>query len=598
MENKIYNCVPQPVIKMDGTLIIAKIIISYTIVNKKKAKKNKSINRVLEYLAISKLREIVSKVNSIDNDNIEKNLKYSMFKESEEYGCKIDNIKVEFINRDEFFYKKEDEIEIIEEENSNENIFKFNVSKAVYGGKRRRNKLKYKTDFNTEIEIQNDKITCNVKREYQDFTFSKITNHDKKYNSATEGEHEIYINDIVSIKYKIGYALAKDVLSISTLICQILLVLSFLFTLIGNFGLAGNGLIQSLCFTTLFIDILIGITLITSITFKGLEIKYRKDFKIDKLFIPIEAIYFKNIGNNEKRNIDKIVEKLKNQNNDIKYNKDRTKIILISIILACITISIISPIISYKNYVENNDFHYNIENELLYSKPEFYKGKLKGTVNENGKVKNVYELSNKEKLVIDDEITNKNYGQTFNICIIKYYKNNTDDLFETKYLVDKDMNYDSIWLDGYNYIYDFTANKTYKLNLINKKVANYEMTVYYKQSNNSNTLYNFIKYVDEGDEFNITEDFDCTDMIRKKYDKIEKVHNYESEYGKCFIIKAFNSTQKVDYLLYIENKNKIDNKELDGILLNSCIDKNGLFNSDESAIKSFEMILSENKSNT
>ena len=62
----------------------------------------------------------------------------------------------------------------------------------------------------------------------------------------------------------------------------------------------------------------------------------------------------------------------------------------------------------------------------------------------------------------------------------------------------------------------------------------------------------------------------------------------------CYILKA-NYNEKVDYLMYIENKDKNTTNELDGVLLNSRIDRNGFFENTEEAIRSFKTICPEKR---
>ena len=59
----------------------------------------------------------------------------------------------------------------------------------------------------TKIDIQNDKLKYQLHRKYENS--DKWLKHlERKYNSFTEGTQDIYVDDILSIKYKIGFTFA------------------------------------------------------------------------------------------------------------------------------------------------------------------------------------------------------------------------------------------------------------------------------------------------------------------------------------------------------------------------------------------------------
>ncbi len=116
------------------------------------------------------------------------------------------------------------------------------------------------------------------------------------------------------------------------------------------------------------------------------------------------------------------------------------------------------------------------------------------------------------------------------------------------------------------------------------------MNGYYKDGNAKNTLYNFIH--SNKIKLEIEDDIDVKNLKSNKYISLEKIGQYESEYGTCYILKAIKSN-KTNYIMYMENKNKKVQGELDAILIDSDLDRKGYFSDDDKAISSFKNMLPE-----
>lgn len=601
-----HKCLPQPIILKSGQMILAQINMSYNIIDSKRAKEalKNGINifRKLEYEGITNLRKLVDNIDSIENVTLklENDLKKKLFETGQDLGVEIIELHIKFGNKNDFNVRDNSYNSVIKNirnndyEETTDAKYNFDVSiKTIFGRRTSR-----KTNFNTKINIQNDKLNYELSRKYENS--DKWLKHlERKYNSFTEGTQDIYVDDILSIKYKIGFTFALCFYDFMAFICAIF---GILFPVIGQlsfWGMISTGLEKTpinFNYMPSVIFLFGTMLLISYFTCKCIEIKYKSDKGNKKIIFPISRIFFFSVPNSIKKQVNELLEEVKERTQNINIKRDKLKwiviiyIIIVSIIYVCI------PVFLRQEYLQDNDLSYNKNNDLVYCNVSFDKGKVVDIINKrntNGNLisEYVFELTNGEKIKIEGY--NKEYGKVYNICTENYYKKDTNQLFKTNYLVRDNSNVITVLVDNAQYVYDYIGNKTFKLNLLNNdNIIDFETKIYYREIGNVNTLYNFINY--DIEKITITDDFDIKEFKRNNYETIEKINTYISEYGMCYIFKA-NYNEKVDYLMYIDNKDKNNTDELDGILLNSRIDRTGSFENDEETIKSFKIICPEKR---
>ncbi len=603
IENR--RCLPQAILLKNGQVILAQIDLSYRITDIVKAKNavksGIDIFRKLEYESITYLRKIVDNVDNVENIilKLESDLKKKLSEVAQDLGTEIIKVHIKFGNKNDFDIQSnnlttsltKDEIKNSNYEEKNNAKYQFEVSlKTIFGKRSSRN-----TKFKTKISVLNNELKYDLSRKYEN-TSNWLKNGDRKYNSFTEGIQEFYIEDILSIKYKIGFSFA---LNFFDFIAFILAIFGIIFPIIGQLSFWGRisiGLEKNpvnLDYMPSVIFFLFTIIFIWYFTCKSIEIKY-KSGNIKKIVFPISRTFFGTVPTNTRKQVNSLIEEIKQKNKNVRTKKDRLKWILIIYIIIASIINVFVPVYLRQKYLRNNDLSYNINNDYVYCDVVFDKGKVVDIQNEknaNGNIisKYIYELTNGEKIEIQDY--NKEYGKTYNIIGIKYYKKNSNQLFKTWYIAKNDSNIANVFVDATNYIYDYINQKMYKFySLNNDNIIDFETKIYYREIGNPNTLYNFINY--NINTLEITNDFDVKEFKNNNYETIQKIDTYTSEYGLCYILKA-NYNEKVDYLIYIENQNKTNLNELDAIILNSRIDRTGSFSNDDKAKKSFRIICPE-----
>ena len=481
-----------------------------------------------------------------------------------------------------------------EEENNAE--YKFEVSLETVFRKRSFKKTKFKT----KISLLNNKLKYDLSRKYEN-TSDWFKNGDRKYNSFTEGIQEFYIKDILSIKYKIGFSFALNFDDFMAFIFAIFGIIFPIISQVSFWVMISTGLERKPDYIIPSVIFFCAVLCIRYLTCKCIEIKYKsedvihcKSGNIKKIVFPISRTFFSSVPTSTRQQVNSLLEEIKQQNQNVRTKKDRLKWILISYIIIVCIINVFVPVYLRQKYLRDNDLSYNINNDSVYCDVSFDKGKVVDIQNEknaNGNItsKYIYELTNGEKIEIQDY--NKEYGKTYNIICIKYYKKNSNQLFKKWYFAKNDSNIANVFVDSTNYVYDYINQKMYKFNPLNyDNIVDFETKVYYKKNENTNTLYNFINY--NINTLDITSDFDVEEFKNNNYETIQKIDTYTSEYGMCYILKA-NYGGNVDYLIYIENKNKTNLNELDAIILNSRIDRTGSFSNDDKAKKSFRIICPE-----
>lgn len=607
------RCNPHAIILKNGQIILAQIDLSYRVVDTAKAKNavKSGINifSKLEDESKTNLRKIVENVDDVENIivKLEYDLKIKLSETAQEFGVEIIDLHIKFGNKNDFKIKSDIYIPTIEEirnaDNEKENNvkYKFEVSlKSVFGKRISRN-----TKFNTRINILNNRLNYSLSRKYENT--SKWYKHgDRKYNTFTEGERDIYIDDIVSIKYKIGFSFALNFFDCIAFLCVIYGIVFSITDQISFWRLISTGLEKNpinFNYMPSVIFLLVTIFFIWFFTCKCIEIKYRTNEGViksrtnegvKKIVFPVGRTFFISLPISIRGIVNSWFEEIKQKNQNIKIKKDRLKWILICYIIIVSIIYISVPIYLRQKYLRDDELSYNINNDLVYCDVSFDKGKVIDIKNErstSGNIvsKYVFQLTSGEKIEIQDY--SKEYGKTYIICLKKYYKKDSNQLFKTEYLVRNDSNVANVWMDATDYVYDYIGNKMYKFNFLNNdNVADFETKIYYREIGNVNTLYNFINY--NNNTLTITNDFDVKEFKSNNYETIQKIDTYTSEYGMCYIMKAIHNG-KVDYLMYIENQNKTNLNELDAILLNSRIDRTGSFLNDDKAKKSFRIICPE-----
>lgn len=594
-----YSC---SLIQKNGQEIGAKIDISYDIIDLKRIKENIR-NRRLEFELITKLKWIVATADNIEDKKcVENNLKNEIFKIENDLGMHVTELHISFMNKNDLHINKNSSsitaANIIDNTSNkeNDNYYNFTVSVKTIFGKF----FSEETKFNTKIiNINNYRLSYNLSRNYDNLG-SHFKNGERKYNSFTEGIKDIYVEDIISIKYRTGFTFAicffdfmASILALFGFLVPIISQIYFWIIIITGFQKTPIDYFNYISIYSYILYVVSTILFMFYFITKCIEIKYKTEEGVRKIRFPISRIFFLPIPYNIKNQLNKLLGDIKKSNPNVKIKKDKLKWIIISYMLIITTMYTSLFVFMRQKYLQDNDFSYNKKNYLIYSDITFDKGKLLGMLKQdnnysNSIPQNVYELSNGEKIVVNEYSDDKKYGKLYNVCIKKYYKKDSKQLFKTDYIVEEDNNVINVLVDNIRYVYEYSSNKMFKLNPLNDdNIIDYGTKIYYREKENVDTLYNFINYGEN--MLVITNDFDVKEFKTNHYETLEKIDKYISENGMCYILKA-NYNKKADYLMYIENKSKSHLNELDGILLSSYINRNGAFKDDSTAKNSFRKI--------
>ena len=203
-----------------------------------------------------------------------------------------------------------------------------------------------KSKFDTSINIEGNKLKIALDRKNGRFN--------RKHNSFTEGMREIDISGILSINFKIGYAIDFNIHQI----CFILIIIMALFGVIGCIPHLWRQIIYGLVRSPLELNILpvlifiiAMVSFLSNLTCKCVQIKYKEDNVINsrgykKFVFPISGLFFYPMSRNEKKIFNAFIKEIQEDNSDIKVKKDNlTKgfaILLITFILVVISIPIIT----------------------------------------------------------------------------------------------------------------------------------------------------------------------------------------------------------------------------------------------------------------
>lgn len=395
-----------------------------------------------------------------------------------------------------------------------------------------------KSKFNTTINLENNKI--NIMQDRQNGGYNR------KLNSFTEGENDFYISDILSIKYKIGFAIA---LNIQHIINILLLIVAFgaeLMNIENLWNQIKQGTITNILEINLlphFIFIAGFFLIMQDITAKCIQITIKDDYnKYKKIIFPVASIFFIKTPKTVRDEIRELINELKNINPEIKYKEDNKHRTFIIFILACILTIILGGIVLKNNYKSENDVAYNLENNLLNENVIFDKGTLINIKKQliNGKDEYIYVFkirSTGEEIEVKNQY-GKQIGETYNICIIEYYDKKQNELFSREYKISYNNDNTIIqWGTNKEYLHDYIGNKTYIFNILeNSDIPNYCTITSYYNGYEKGMLYNFI-HSDEV-KINIDNNIDVESIKNNKYITLEKIEEYESVYGTCYILKA------------------------------------------------------------
>ena len=455
--------------------------------------------------------------------------------------------------------------------------------------------------FNTYISIDNNKLKIKSSRE------NGIYN--RKYNSNSEGEFEVNIDDISSIKYKIGYAFSYYHFFYILVMIFLIIGLCIRFTnivLMCNENISSNFLLTNLIssFTFYFPTLICILFIFTNLTTKCIQINVANDDiirsnKPKKIIFPISSIFFQNVPKKDSQMLNLFIQDIKKYNENIIYKKDQLKKIFLSIITIIVCVGIFIPSLIRYNFLLENDFNFNEKNNLLNIDVSFDKAILLAIQKPND-----YNISKKRYIYVFKSVTtgeifeiNNLYNMTtseiYNIAIIKYYKKNTNKLFYIEYKIDEYNKSNVLTVCKHNkyYYHDYISNKTYIFNtLTNQKIPEYSTNLYYKKTTENNTLYNFIN--SNIDEIRIDENLDYH-FVNLKYNSIKKIDCFDSTYGKCYILKLV-CENTVNYAMYIKNDVNSSEKKHDAIILESFNRKSDFFSNDISASNSFKKIVQSN----
>lgn len=292
-----------------------------------------------------------------------------------------------------------EEIENADDEKENNLEYKFDVSfKTILG-----RYLSVNTKFKTKINILDNILKYKSNRKYEDS--SKFFKHgDRKYNTFTEGVRYIDIDDILSIKYKIGFSFALTYFDFILFLCVIIVIAfsirdQLYFGKIIYAGLEKIPIDFNYMQNVMFL--FITIFFIRYFTCKCIEIKYRTNEGIKKIIFPIRRTFSISVSTSIRKSVNSFLEEIKQKNHNIKTKKDRLKWIFICYIIIAFIIYFFVPVYLKQKYLKDNELSYNINNDLIYCDISFDKGKVVDTKKErsaSGKAvsKYVFELTNRK----------------------------------------------------------------------------------------------------------------------------------------------------------------------------------------------------------
>ena len=206
-----------------------------------------------------------------------------------------------------------------------------------------------KSKFDTSINIEGNKLKIALDRKNGRFN--------RKHNSFTEGMKKIDISEILSINFKIGYAIDFNIHQI----CFILIIIMALLGVIGCIPHLWRqiiyGLVRSpleLNILPLLIFIIAMVSSLSNLTFKCVQIKYKEDNVISskgykKFVFPISGLFFYPMTRNEKKVFNAFIKEIQENNVDIKVKKDNLTKGFVILLIIFLLVVISAPIIAVYN---------------------------------------------------------------------------------------------------------------------------------------------------------------------------------------------------------------------------------------------------------
>lgn len=307
------------------------------------------------------------------------------------------------------------------------------------------------------------------------------------------------------------------------------------------------------------IPVYVGIALVLSILFLYINIDFEKiERKIEKNLIKIIAIFcgiliIATIMPFAPRLINKI-------NYEIKSNKEEEYKQLI-IDKNCYTdVNVVRAILKESKRLDNSHF------------------------------KNTYIIKDTgEEIEFEETYWTRFLNREYYIWIFKYYLKENDKLLTIKYdSFDDEYEQSSIYMYDTKYIFDKYNNKIIKFynpKTTNKGYSPMIFRFYYKREETTSK-----------DQIGMDLDkiykilySSQLDILQQKneYKYFKLIDTFGSHYGKCYVIKYDNDSNKIDYYIYIENNIKSEN-DYDGIFI---IYKNSPLTNDNNAISYFKEVI-------
>lgn len=241
-----------------------------------------------------------------------------------------------------------EEIGNADDEKENNGEYKFNVSFETILGKW----FSISTTFKTKINVEDNILRYNLNRKCWDSS-GYFKRGDRKYNTFTEGAQYIDIDDILSIKYKIGFSFASSFFDFSAFLC---VVIEIVFLIMNQlyFGIILYSDLEKIPIHFNYIlNIMLFFLFIYSIryfTCKCIEIKYRTTEGIKKIIFPIRRAFSFLAATSIKKTVNSFVEEIKQKNHNIKMKKNSLKWIFICYIIIAFIIYFFVPIYLMKNF--------------------------------------------------------------------------------------------------------------------------------------------------------------------------------------------------------------------------------------------------------
>ena len=277
------------------------------------------------------------------------------------------------------------------------------------------------------------------------------------------------------------------------------------------------------------------------------------------------------------------------------------------IIVICCAVLIIATVIPFISYVPSliNKINYEVkgnqeeENKQLiidkkcYTEVNVVRAILKESKKQNnGHFKNTYTVKDTgEEIEFEETYYTRYLNNEYYIWIFKYYLKENNKLLTIKYdSFNDESDYESIYMYDTEYIFDKYNNKIIKFynpKSTNKGYSSMIFRIYLKKDENKSKdqigldldkIYKII-YSSQSDIIQQKKDY--------KYFKL--VDTFSSHYGKCYVIKYDNDSEKIDYYMYTENNNVKSDNDYDGIFI---IYKNSPLTNDNNAISYFKEVIS------